>query len=141
MPFGFGIDADGNYGYIKDGADTVIPFKSNDFEVVMNWANGSWDSKGYSNFSQSYKAKKKGTLIVYALASWWLPTPLGTPNTKCTLNGANVSPIKKNNFTPGIISIYKLDVNENDTIVCSGLAYNVGANDYYSWAFVCMIYI
>lgn len=24
----FGKDSDGNYGYIKDGADTVIPFKS-----------------------------------------------------------------------------------------------------------------
>jgi hypothetical protein len=24
----FGIDSDGNYGYIKDGADSVIPFKS-----------------------------------------------------------------------------------------------------------------
>jgi len=28
VPFKFGIDSDGNYGYIKDGADTVIPFRS-----------------------------------------------------------------------------------------------------------------
>ena len=27
VPFKFGIDADGNYGYIKEGADTVTPFK------------------------------------------------------------------------------------------------------------------
>lgn len=27
MPFRFGIDADGNYGYYKDGADTVTPFR------------------------------------------------------------------------------------------------------------------
>ena len=27
IPFKFGIDASGNYGYIKDGADTVTPFK------------------------------------------------------------------------------------------------------------------
>jgi len=26
---GFGVDSDGNYGYIKAGADTVTPFKSN----------------------------------------------------------------------------------------------------------------
>lgn len=26
MPFSFGIDANGNYGYKKAGADTVIPF-------------------------------------------------------------------------------------------------------------------
>lgn len=25
-PFKFGIDENGNYGYIKDGADTVTPF-------------------------------------------------------------------------------------------------------------------
>ena len=29
-PFRFGIDADGNYGYYKDGADSVTPFKSGD---------------------------------------------------------------------------------------------------------------
>ena len=27
IPFKFGIDASGNYGYIKDGADSVTPFK------------------------------------------------------------------------------------------------------------------
>ena len=27
IPFGFGIDSNGNYGYIKAGADTVTPFK------------------------------------------------------------------------------------------------------------------
>ena len=26
MPFKFGVDSSGNYGYIKDGADTVTPF-------------------------------------------------------------------------------------------------------------------
>ena len=26
LPFGFGIDENGNYGYIKEGADTVTPF-------------------------------------------------------------------------------------------------------------------
>ena len=29
VKFQFAIDADGNYGYIKDGADTVTPFKGN----------------------------------------------------------------------------------------------------------------
>lgn len=28
IPFEFGIDENGNYGYIKVGADTVTPFKS-----------------------------------------------------------------------------------------------------------------
>lgn len=29
LPFSFGVDAQGNYGYYKDGADTVTPFKKN----------------------------------------------------------------------------------------------------------------
>ena len=28
VPFSFGVDANGNYGYIKVGADTVTPFKT-----------------------------------------------------------------------------------------------------------------
>ena len=28
IPFSFGIDSSGNYGYIKDGADSVTPFKT-----------------------------------------------------------------------------------------------------------------
>lgn len=30
VPFKFGVDADGNYGYYKAGADTLTPFKAND---------------------------------------------------------------------------------------------------------------
>lgn len=32
----FGIDSDGNYGYIKAGADSVTPFKSNNGYVITN---------------------------------------------------------------------------------------------------------
>ena len=36
LPFKLGIDADGNYGYFKDGADTVTPFsKSLDHTVTF----------------------------------------------------------------------------------------------------------
>lgn len=34
IPFSFGIDAGGNYGYIKAGADTVIPFKTYDLDLI-----------------------------------------------------------------------------------------------------------
>lgn len=30
IPFRFGVDSDGRYGYYKDGADTVTPFKTGD---------------------------------------------------------------------------------------------------------------
>ena len=42
LPFKFGIDDDGNYGYYKAGADTVTPFKTGgdiktlDFEIISN---------------------------------------------------------------------------------------------------------
>lgn len=36
-PFKFGIDENGNYGYYKDGADTVTPFKvMSDIELLMD---------------------------------------------------------------------------------------------------------
>ena len=34
IPFSFGIDSDGNYGYIKAGADTVTPFKRDAYDVI-----------------------------------------------------------------------------------------------------------
>lgn len=40
VPFSFGIDADGNYGYIKAGADTVTPFKSGDDIINSRFPNG-----------------------------------------------------------------------------------------------------
>lgn len=42
LPFGFGIDDQGNYGYIKAGADTVYPFKKYD----VNISNGPTTSAG-----------------------------------------------------------------------------------------------
>ena len=35
VPFSFGIDANGNYGYIKDGADTVTPFKTGKHDIIL----------------------------------------------------------------------------------------------------------
>lgn len=45
----FGIDADGNYGYIKAGADTVIPFSTSDLKdrcmfSSVNCASNMWES-------------------------------------------------------------------------------------------------
>lgn len=36
----FGIDASGNYGYIKDGADTVIPFKNTSIDTITLYPSG-----------------------------------------------------------------------------------------------------
>lgn len=50
----FGVDADGNYGYKKVGADTVTPFKSGgggDYDFILNFSQlviRSWSS--YNNY-------------------------------------------------------------------------------------------
>lgn len=36
LPFSLGIDEDGNYGYRKEGADTVIPFRSFTRNKILN---------------------------------------------------------------------------------------------------------
>lgn len=40
VPFKFGVDADGNYGYYKAGADTVTPFKTGDKIINSRFPNG-----------------------------------------------------------------------------------------------------
>lgn len=40
LPFALGIDADGNYGYYKAGADTVTPFKTGDKIINSRFPNG-----------------------------------------------------------------------------------------------------
>ena len=35
VPFSFGVDTNGNYGYIKDGADTVTPFKTGKHDIIL----------------------------------------------------------------------------------------------------------
>ena len=61
LPFKLGIDENGNYGYIKDGADTVIPFKTGVIteteldglrsEIIAPLKNASSDINDDSSFS------------------------------------------------------------------------------------------
>ena len=49
----FGKDSDGNYGYIKDGADTVIPFKKSlklILEKTSGQSNRGWQYSYYNNY-------------------------------------------------------------------------------------------
>ena len=45
LPFAFGIDKNGNYGYIKAGADTVTPFKTGDVNAVHGFCWNQNDSE------------------------------------------------------------------------------------------------
>lgn len=44
FPFGLGIDANGNYGYVKAGADTVTPFKE-----LTNTTGGNYSTASTTN--------------------------------------------------------------------------------------------
>ena len=73
VPFSFGIDTSGNYGYKKAGADTVIPFKSqSDIDNAYN--KGITDGRvGYytksqydSHYTEGYNAGKKDVTSKYS---------------------------------------------------------------------------
>ena len=54
IPFSFGVDANGNYGYIKDGADTVIPFKTNKIPNIYT-TECTWPASSYLSISVPFK--------------------------------------------------------------------------------------
>lgn len=46
IKFQFGVDSDGNYGYVKEGADTVTPFKGTPSPITLT---GRWDLRTASS--------------------------------------------------------------------------------------------
>ena len=69
LPFAFGIDNAGNYGYIKEGADTVTPFKS--LFGVKYWNSGNIILSEQQSTSRSF-AKPEGVtelVIIYMVSS------------------------------------------------------------------------
>lgn len=57
VPFKFGIDANGNYGYIKDGADTVTPFKIGEVKLLSVLSGGINSTNPYElsyTFTDNY---------------------------------------------------------------------------------------
>ena len=55
FPFTFGIDQNGRYGYIKDGADTVTPFKTMQKVGTINIARAynTFDLSAYPGLTDS----------------------------------------------------------------------------------------
>ena len=72
IPFKFGIDENGNYGYIKVGADTVTPFKSGTInnQIVIS---------GYPEYSSQGNLSSNGGAVYapdgeypgYGSYTWW----------------------------------------------------------------------
>ena len=79
VPFSFGIDQSGNYGYIKDGADTVIPFKSqsdidNAYKTGYNKGKVAAKIKFASIFGKPYadKVGDSGIITDGTYDAWWI---------------------------------------------------------------------
>lgn len=83
LPFAFGIDANGNYGYYKAGADTVTPFNSAWISDVISLGNGTW----ISNFSLSIASLYPQYRSITKDNIYLCPTIISCPNqTASTLN-------------------------------------------------------
>ena len=113
----FGIDSDGNPGYIKAGADTVTPFKDiesiiSDVQFTVQSAQKSiWNSKGTGVVQASYKVPDDGVLKAICNATYYRSANMGeshsnkgwhvlTINDQIVLNSSNGDAfVNMNNFT------------------------------------------
>ena len=139
-PFSLGIDDDGNYGYIKEGADTVTPFSG--FEIAVHSLHGFWNvSSKASTFSKSHTCTKSGKMMGIVYASYWTNTAQGTPSTSCTVNGVAQNYINTTSATPGTCRIYKFDVKTGDVVTLTGVSYWVSSDAYYAWGYIGLFYL
>lgn len=65
IPFPFGIDDAGNYGYIKDGADSVTPFRGGHYEQITTFSNRYVINSGF---------KPSAILVCWNYSVWRSPS-------------------------------------------------------------------
>ena len=99
MPFKFGVDSNGDYGYIKDGADTVTPFKS----VECKTGSGTYASGGYSTNTHTinFPSAFSKTPTVYAFRTGY--TPVNSNRGACNPNLTGISSVTTTSF---VLTIY-----------------------------------
>lgn len=119
----FGTDADGNYGYIKDGADTVTPFKQLPMDKYLT--NGGMDTSRNS-FSKTVTLPKGNYLVALAMAN------LNTGAHPTSSHGILLS---NGNYTNGSSSVYYLQLTSTTTVT---FHYPCGW-DYTGWSYNILI--
>ena len=111
----FGIDSDGNYGYIKAGADTVTPFNISNYDVKAS-AVGYQGSSSRATISITVPDGVKKGVLVCASTGWGTSPAQDTP----TGNGIKTlsSKYRKNTNSSAscLMSIYECEFNESQTI-------------------------
>lgn len=117
----FGIDSNGNYGYIKAGADTVIPFKS-DFELIFGKANNSHGG-GSASVTFEYTATENTTLNIIATAFSY-----PSKSISCLKNNEEqaYTPLDGTNQT--MARLYTVEVNTGDIIKATASVTSASTN-------------
>ena len=69
LPFAFGVDDAGNYGYIKEGADSVTPFKSLLNLKVWNPGNIALSEQQSASYTFSKPEGVTEIIIIYTVSS------------------------------------------------------------------------
>lgn len=120
MPFAFGIDENGNYGYIKDGADSVTPFKGDFTCTIPLFGCNSWYTSNqgpvtvfvYTNDKKYKYLKATSSNGGFASVVYGDNKALKTLNNKTTaiLEIENISKIKLMHSVSGV-------ANDNITLI------------------------
>ena len=99
IPFGFGIDSNGNYGYIKRGADTVTPFKS----VECKTGSGTYSNDGYAQntYTINFPSAFSKIPTVYAFREGYIPHI--SDRTACNPNLIGISSVTTTSF---VLTLY-----------------------------------
>lgn len=89
VPFKFGVDENGNYGFIKDGADTVTPFKQNHIYMdTIKFCGTASNIKGSQNY---FCCNVKGCTTL-KIGSIWFSLGSAMKKIYFTVLGGNIKP-------------------------------------------------
>lgn len=116
----FGVDADGNYGYIKAGADTVTPFKNGPKRISIGTVSIYTTSVDVKKYTDNW-TKLDNSNFAFGNISL---TVSGSVNTAVAGSGAFPTVTSNVTFsynkTTGILSVKNLNADNSTIGVSSG---------------------
>lgn len=106
----FGIDSDGNYGYIKAGADTVTPFSSGIYKFAYSYNKNS-NVVASDNLNFTIDSTRKYTILPICASNGYTSSTL-----KIAKNGTVVKTITTSTID---VTSFKLELKNGDNISIS----------------------
>lgn len=128
--FNFGIDANGNYGYIKDGADTVTPFKTTNFKY-LGWYRGNVDVK--SSLPNVYSKLSRSNFIIQPGDANNNLDQLANFYNQSSYTGIAFYLNTSYNASNGILSVYPYAVCSRRNSTIDHVSVDIAANVYVYW--------